>query len=156
VRLTLISVGKTPESFVREACAEYAARIRRYADLTVVSVSEERMPASGQEEFILRREARRIRERIPPSALRIVLDERGRTLSSTDFSRLLARWQDGGVRVAAFILGGAYGLEEGLKKEADLRLALSSLTLTRGLARVVLLEQIYRAFTLIRREPYHK
>ncbi len=156
MRLTLVSVGKNTESFVRDACADYAARIRRCTDLVLTVVPEERISAPGKREFILRQEGRRIREKIPPSALRIALDEEGKNFTSEAFARLLARWMDTGVRSAAFILGGPYGLDEALKKEADFRLSLSPLTLTHGLAQVILLEQIYRAFTLIRKEPYHK
>ena len=156
MRLTLISVGKNAEPFVRDACADYAARIRRYADLVLTVVPEERVAAAGKKDFILREEGRRIRGKIPPAALRIALDERGRNFTSEAFSRLLEEWMTTGVRGAAFLLGGAYGLDEALKEEADVRLSLSPLTLTHGMARMVLLEQLYRAFTLIRKEPYHK
>lgn len=156
MRLTLISVGKKAEPFVRDACADYAARIRRYADLVLTVVPEERGSARVRKEFILGREGRRVREKLPPSALRIVLDERGRAFTSEGFARLFEGWMTTAVRGTVFILGGAYGLDETLKAEAHLRLSLSPLTLPHGLARVVLLEQIYRAFTLIRKEPYPK
>jgi len=156
LRLTLISVGKNAESFVREACADYADRIRRYAGLDLIVVPEERIAGSGKKELILRREGVRIRGKIPPAALRVVLDERGKNLTSENFARLLEKWMTTGIRAAAFILGGAYGLDESLKQEADFRFSLSPLTLTHGMARMVLLEQIYRAFTIIRKEPYHK
>jgi len=156
VRLTVISVGKNAEAFVRDACAEYAARIRRYGDLNLTIVPEERIPVRGKKDFILRQEGQRIRNKIPPSAFRVVLDERGRILSSLEFARFLEKWQAAGFRDLVFILGGAYGLDESLKQEADFRLALSSLTLTHGMARMILLEQMYRAFKLIRQEPYHK
>jgi 23S rRNA (pseudouridine1915-N3)-methyltransferase len=156
LRLTLISVGKNGEPFVREACADYAARIRRYAALDLIVVPEERVKASGKKEFILHQEARRIREKIPSCAFRVILDERGKNVSSEGFSRMLEKWMTTGIRGLVFILGGAYGLDEGLKQEADLRFSLSPLTLTHGMARMILLEQIYRAFTLIRKEPYHK
>jgi 23S rRNA (pseudouridine1915-N3)-methyltransferase len=156
VRLTVISVGKNAEGFVREACEDYAARIRRYADLSLTVVPEERISASGKKEFILRQEGRRIRDKIPASAVRVALDESGRKFTSADFARQLEKWNASGPRGVAFIVGGAYGLEEELKQTADFLLALSSMTLTHGMARMVLLEQVYRAFTLIRKEPYHK
>ncbi len=156
MRLTLISVGKNAEPFVREGCAEYAGRIRRYAELNLAVVPEERLAAAGKIEFILRREGQRIREKIPPAVLRVVLDERGRSFTSEGLSGLFAKWMGSGIRDVAFIVGGPYGVEEALKTEADFRLSLSSLTLTHGMARLILLEQIYRAFTLIRKEPYHK
>ena len=91
MRLTLISVGKNAEPFVREACADYAARIRRYADLDLTVVPEERIAAPGKIEFILRQEGRRIREKIPAAALRVVLDERGKSFTSEGFSGLFGK-----------------------------------------------------------------
>jgi 23S rRNA (pseudouridine1915-N3)-methyltransferase len=156
VRLTLISVGKNAESFVRDACEDYAARIRRYVNLALIVVPEERIAAAGKKEFILRQEGRRIREKIPLSAVRVVLDEKGRKFTSEEFARQIEKWNASGLREVVFILGGAYGLDGDLKQSADFLLSLSSMTLTHGMARMVLLEQVYRAFTLIRREPYHK
>ncbi len=156
MRLTVISVGKNAEAFVREACEAYAARIRRYADLNLTVVPEERIAAQGKREFILRQEARRIREKLPDPAFQIALDEGGKRVSSPEFALLLEKWNAAGVRDLTFILGGPYGLEGPLKKGADFLLSLSSLTLTHGMARMILLEQIYRAFTIIRKEPYHK
>jgi 23S rRNA (pseudouridine1915-N3)-methyltransferase len=156
VRLTLISVGKNAESFVRDACEDYAARIQRYVNLALIVVPEERIAASGKKEFILRQEGRRIREKIPLSAVRVVLDEKGRKFTSEEFARQIEKWNASGLREAVFILGGAYGLDGDLKQNADFLLSLSSMTLTHGMARMVLLEQVYRAFTLIRKEPYHK
>jgi 23S rRNA (pseudouridine1915-N3)-methyltransferase len=156
VRLTLISVGKNAESFVRDACEDYAARIRRYVNLALIVVPEERIAASGKKEFILRQEGRRIREKIPLAAVRVILDEKGRKFTSEEFARQIEKWNASGLREVVFILGGAYGLEGDLKQNADFLLSLSSMTLTHGMARMVLLEQVYRAFTLIRREPYHK
>jgi 23S rRNA (pseudouridine1915-N3)-methyltransferase len=156
VRLTLISVGKNAESFVRDACEDYAARIRRYVNLALIVVPEERIAASGKKEFILRQEGRRIREKIPLAAVRVILDEKGRKFTSEEFARQIEKWNASGLREVVFILGGAYGLEGDLKQNADFLLSLSSMTLTHGMARMVLLEQVYRAFTLIRKEPYHK
>jgi len=156
VRLTVISVGKNAETFVRDACDVYAARIRRYGVLNLTVVPEERVAAQGKKEFILRQEGRRIRDKIPNPALQVVLDEKGKKISSLDLARLLEKWSAAGVRDLAFILGGAYGLDEPLKDEADFCLSLSAMTLTHGMARMFLLEQIYRAFTLMRKEPYHK
>ncbi len=156
MRLTLISVGKNAEAFIRDACEDYAARIRRYTNLNLAVVPEERIAARGRKDFILRQEALRIRGRLPDPAFQVVLDENGTRLSSLEFARLLEKWGAAGIRDLVFILGGAYGLDGGLKTGADFLLSLSSMTLTHGMARMILLEQIYRAFTLIRKEPYHK
>jgi len=156
LRLTLISVAKISEPFVREACAVYAERIRRYAKLNLVVVPEERVSSRGKRKFILNQEGRRMREKIPPGVFTVVVDEKGKCLSSEAFAHSLEKWSNSGLKEVAFILGGPYGLDEALREEADFCLCLSPMTLTHGLARVLLLEQIYRAFTILRGEPYHK
>ena len=134
----------------------YEERIRRYADLNLVIVPEERVLYKGRKDYILNQEGRRIRQKVRPDVFGVALDESGRLLSSEGFARSLEKWSDSGSREIAFLLGGPYGLEEALKEEADFRLSLSPMTLAHGMARLLLLEQIYRAFTLLRGEPYHK
>ncbi len=134
----------------------YEERIRRYADLDLVVVPEERVLYKGRKDYILNQEGRRIREKVRPDVFGVALDEGGKPLSSEGFARSLEKWSDSGSREIAFLLGGPYGLEEALKEAADFRLSLSPMTLAHGMARMVLLEQIYRGFTLLRGEPYHK
>jgi len=156
LHLRLISVGKVPDPFVKEACAVYAERIRRYTKFDLVVVPEEKISSRGNKKIIINREGRRIREKIPPGVFRVVVDEKGKSLSSEAFARSLEKWGSSGLKEVAFILGGPYGLDEALRQEADFCLCLSPMTLTHSLARVLLLEQIYRAFTILRGEPYHK
>jgi len=154
--LTLIFVGRTSDNFIKEGCGAYEGRIRRYADLDLVGVPEERVLYKGKKDYILNQEGRRIREKLRPDAFRVALDEDGKCLPSEAFARSLERWSNWGSREVAFFLGGPYGLEDVLKREADFRLSLSAMTLAHGMARLLLLEQIYRAFTILRGEPYHK
>lgn len=153
MRLTLISVGRITEPFIRDGCAVYAERIRRYADFRLVVVPEERITGKGKKEYIIRMEGQRIQGKISPAVFTVALDERGKFLSSEGFARFL---ETNSLKEIAFILGGPYGLDEKLKEEAEFRLSLSPMTLAHGMARLLLLEQIYRAFTLLRGEPYHK
>ena len=154
--LTLIFVGRPADLYIREGCTVYAERIRRYADLNAIGVPEERVPAKGKIQYILQQEGKRIREKLRPEAFPVALDEKGELLSSEAFAGSLESWSGSGSKEIAFLLGGPYGLEEGLKKGAGFRLSLSPMTLPHGMARMLLLEQIYRAFTLLRGEPYHK
>lgn len=153
MRLTLISVGRITEPFIRDGCAVYAERIRRYAHFRLVVVPEERITGKGEKEYIIRKEGQRIQGKISPAVFTVALDERGKFLSSEGFARFLEK---NGLKEIAFILGGPYGLDEKLKEEAEFCLSLSPMTLAHGMARLLLLEQIYRAFTLLRGEPYHK
>ena len=154
--LTLIFVGRTSDNFIKEGCAAYEGRIRRYADLNLVVIPEERVLYKGKKDYILNQEGRRIREKLRPDAFTVALDENGKSLPSEGFARSLEKWSDLGSREIAFLLGGPYGLEDVLKRRADFCLSLSPMTLAHGMARLLLLEQIYRAFTILRGEPYHK
>jgi len=155
-RLTLIFVGRASDLYIREGCQVYEERIRHYADIALVWVPEERVPSKGRITYILQQEGRRIRDKLSPGAFTVALDEKGKLLSSEAFARSLEKWSSSGSKEIVYILGGPYGLEESLKKDADSSLSLSPMTLAHGMARMLLLEQIYRAFTLLRGEPYHK
>ena len=134
----------------------YEERIRRYAELRMVPIPEERIAVKGRKDYILQQEGRRIRENLPSGAFTVALEEKGKPLTSEAFARSLDPWSRSGSREIVFILGGPYGLEESLKEIADFRLSFSTMTLAHGLARMLLLEQVYRAFSLLRGEPYHK
>ena len=144
------------EPFSQEGCEFFAERIRRYAALSLIVVPEEKIPSRGKREYILKQEGRRIRAKIRPAVFTVAVDEKGKLLSSEAFAHLLETWSSSGLKELVFILGGPYGLDDSLKGKADFRLSLSSMTLTHGLAKMLLLEQIYRAFTILRGEPYHK
>jgi 23S rRNA (pseudouridine1915-N3)-methyltransferase len=155
VQLTIIAVGKVGEPFLEEGFDRYAQRIRRYVSLNLVWVPEERIAEKRHKEYIRQKEDQRIRRKIPPQAMIIGLDERGKSFSSEELAQTMGKWMESGRSHIAFLIGGPFGLSETLKKEAYL-LSLSPLTLTHGMARLFLLEQIYRVFTIIRGEPYHK
>ena len=153
MHLTLIAVGRITEPFIRDGCAIYLERIRRYTELRWIVVPEERTPGKGKREYILHQEGQRIRQKLSPAVFTVVLDERGKCFSSEAFALFMEKFLR---KDMAFVLGGPYGLDETLKQEADFILSLSPMTLVHPMARMLLLEQIYRAFTLLRGEPYHK
>jgi 23S rRNA (pseudouridine1915-N3)-methyltransferase len=156
LRLQIISVGRISDPHFQEACSLYTGRIRKYANFSWTVVREERVSPRGNKDYILRTEGKRIREKLPPGSFSVMLDERGHWVSSEAFARLLEKWSNEGQREIVFVLGGPYGLSPEVKSTADHLLSLSPMTLPHGMALLVLLEQIYRAFTIMRREPYHK
>lgn len=156
MRLTLIAVGQISEPFIRQGCQIYEQRIGHYAKFRSLIIPEEKIKDEKNKEIILRKEGQRIRAKLPKEAFKVMLDEKGKLFTSEDLASFLAKFSQAQAKEIVFILGGPLGLAEELKKEGDLLLALSPLTLTHGLARVLLLEQIYRAFTILRGEPYHK
>ena len=140
MRLTLVCVGRLKETYFTAAADEYLKRIRRVLPCEVVEVKAEA--------DLLRR--------CPPRAERWVLDERGRELGSLELARELGRRMTSGSAGVAFLLGGAEGHSETVRRGADVVLSLSRFTLAHRIARLVLLEQLYRALTIVRGEPYHK
>jgi 23S rRNA (pseudouridine1915-N3)-methyltransferase len=156
VKLRLLCVGKMGEPFLKAGVAEYAGRIQRYFPLSTVELKEEQGGGREAEQRLLReREGERLLAKIPPQAFTIVLDEGGQTLDSQGLASLLEKQMLHGTQELLWLIGGPYGLSEAVKGRADLLLSLSRFTFTHQMARLFLLEQIYRALTIIRNEPYH-
>lgn len=140
------------ESYLREGVDDFSTRIGRYLPLSTVELKEEK---GGDPRRLREREGERLLERIPPQSFVIVLDERGKTFGSEEVATLLERHMVQGTGEIVLVLGGPYGLDESVRKRADLLLALSPMTFTHQMARLIVLEQLYRALTIVRNEPYH-
>jgi len=151
MKIRVLWVGKSREAWVKEALADYAGRIRRYAPLELCEVREEK--GAGAEEM-RRRECGRLERLIPTGATLVLLDERGEQMDSPGLAAFIGRQRDAGVGEVAFAIGGAYGFSEEFRRRGRL-LSLSKMTFTHQMVRVFLLEQIYRAFTILNNEPYH-
>jgi 23S rRNA (pseudouridine1915-N3)-methyltransferase len=154
--IDIIAVGRLKEEYWAAACAEYRKRLGRYATLTVNEVPDRAERSSDDAALVLRTEAAHLRRKLVPNARVIVLDSGGRQLTSEQLADLLREAQDQGPGRLSFVIGGSRGVDASLKKEADLLLSFGAITLPHNLARVVLLEQLYRAFRIINGEPYHK
>lgn len=158
-RIMVICVGKLKEKFYREAAAEYSKRLGRYCKLELVELPERRLsgdPSPAEIEQALAREAEEIRARLPAGASLAVLCVEGALQSSEEFSRLLAGWDQLGEKALVFVIGGSYGIHASLKKEAWARISLSPMTFPHHLARVIVLEQIYRGYQILEGGKYHK
>jgi 23S rRNA (pseudouridine1915-N3)-methyltransferase len=155
VKLRLVCVGKLAEAWQREAAADYAGRLQRYFPLEIVELKEEKGGRKGDIPSLLRREGERILEKVPEQSLLIVLDERGGNISSEQLAEKLGEEMLHGGRDWCLVIGGPYGLDPQVKQRADLQLSLSKMTFTHQMARLFLLEQLYRGSTILRNEPYH-
>jgi 23S rRNA (pseudouridine1915-N3)-methyltransferase len=152
VELWLLAVGKLRPAY-REACDDYLRRLGRRAKVHEVEVREAaRAPTRAVQQA---EEAERLRARLPQRARVVALAREGTGWTSTDLARRLERWETDG-RPLAFLIGGSTGLDPDLVAKADARWSLGPLTLPHELARVVVAEQLYRAGTIRRGEPYHK
>ena len=162
-RITLLCVGKLKEKFYADAAAEYAKRLSRYCKLEIVELAEERLPedpSPAQIDAALAREAEAIRKKLPPSSRLIALCVEGRLRSSEELAQTMAAWAagvDNGLeKRLVFLIGGSFGLHESIKAEAWTKLSMSPMTFPHHLARVMLLEQIYRACQINAGTKYHK
>lgn len=153
MRLTVVAVGKLKEPHWRAAAEEYLKRLRPYAAVDVVEVPDRDI--SRDRAQALSAEADDILRALPASAYAVVLDEGGRERSSRELSAWLDDLGVRGVSHVAFAIGGSAGLDERLRESARERLSLSRMTFPHQLARVLLLEQLYRAFKISHGEPYH-
>ncbi len=154
LQVTLLMVGKTREPFVQEGMALYGRRLKPFFQLVLKNVREEKEGKKLPADVIKSREGERLRAGIPPKAWVVALDPGGKEFTTEEFAAWLARREEDG-RPLAFVLGGHLGLDEITLALAHERLALSRLTLTHELARLVLLEQLYRAKAILRGHPYH-
>lgn len=159
MKITVVCVGKVKEGFYRDALAEYGKRLGKYCRLEIVEVSDEKTPDGAGpllEEQIKEREGRRILEKLREDAFVCTLEIGGKKLSSEGFARWMENLTVGGTSHVTFVIGGSLGLHESVSRRSDFSLSFSDMTFPHQLMRVILTEQVYRAFRIIHGEPYHK
>ena len=158
-KVTVLCVGKLKEKFYMDAASEYAKRLSRFCRLELVELPEERLPedpSPAQIEAALLKEAAAIRAKLPAGAALIALCVEGELRSSEALARQMAAWAGQGVSQLVFLIGGSFGLHPSIKGSAKLRLSMSPMTFPHHLARVMVLEQIYRAYQINAGTRYHK
>ncbi|MCL2819107.1 MAG: 23S rRNA (pseudouridine(1915)-N(3))-methyltransferase RlmH [Actinomycetia bacterium] len=154
VKITIIAVGKLTEAFWREAADEYIKRLRPYTQLEVIEVAD--APDSLGVEQALDREAVAILKALPVDAFVLLLDSKGKVLTSEQRAQWLERLMVEGTSHIACIIGGSNGVSDAIHTTAQQSISFGPITLPHNLARIVLLEQLYRSFKIMRNEPYHK
>ena len=155
----LVCVGRLKERFYQDACAEYLKRLSPYCKLTLLELPEERLPQSpsqGQIDAALEKEGQAIRSKLPPNTSLVCLCVEGRLRSSEELASLVQTWEHNSAKHLAFVIGGSFGLAESLKAEAWVRLSMSPMTFPHHLARVMVQEQLDRAFKIKQASNYHK
>ena len=152
-------MGKVKEQFYRDAVGEYQKRLSRYCKLEIIEVADEKTPEGAGalvEEKIKEKEARRISEKLREDAFVCALEIGGKKLSSEGMADWIEKLAVNGTSHIAFVIGGSLGLHESVINRADMSLSFSDMTFPHQLMRVILTEQIYRAFCIINGTPYHK
>ena len=156
LKITVVTVGKLKEKFWTAACDEYLKRLRPYAKVTVAEIPDVDPARAGGVETAREREGAGILAAVPEGARVILMAIEGKQRSSVDFSRHLDELALRGASELAFVIGGSDGVSDAVRARADETFSFGPVTLPHNLARVVLLEQLYRAFKISRGEPYHK
>lgn len=159
MRITVVCVGKLKEKYWQAAVAEYSKRLGRYHKLEIVELADEKAPetmSQAQEEEVKQKEGERILKALKDDAFVIALAIEGKMMTSEELSAFLEKKAVGGISHIAFVIGGSLGLSPAVMARADYALSFSPMTFPHQMMRVVLLEQIYRAEKIRRKEPYHK
>lgn len=159
MKITIVTVRKIKEKYLKDAISEYSKRLSRYCKLEIVETADEKTPDGASELVemqIRRKEGERIEKYLREDAYVIALAIDGKMLSSEEFSEKIGSLGVNGVSHIIFIIGGSIGLDDQILKRADYKLSFSKMTFPHQLMRVILLEQIYRGYRILNHEPYHK
>ena len=159
MKITIVTVGKIKEKYLKDAIAEYSKRLSKYCKLEIIEVADEKTPDNASavvEEQIRSKEAERILKYIKEVAYVITLEIHGKQLTSEELADKIERLGVQGTSHIMLIIGGSIGLGEEVLRRSDFALSFSKMTFPHQLMRVILLEQIYRSYRIISGEPYHK
>lgn len=159
MNINIIAIGKIKEKFIKEAIKEFQKRLSRYCRLNIIELDDEKAPQHLSEkdmDIIKDKEGERILNKLNPSSYIIALEVKGKTLSSEDFSSKIEDLMIEGNNDITFIIGGSIGLSKEVLSKCNYKLSFSKMTFPHQLMRLILLEQIYRGFRIMKNEPYHK
>lgn len=159
MKITILCVGKVKEKYFVDAIKEYSKRLSKYVSLEIIEVADEKTPDNASENverMIKEKEGEKLLKHIKDNQYVITLEIEGKQLDSVELSNHINKLGIDGKSNICFVIGGSLGLDDRIKKRADFKLSFSKMTFPHQLMRVVLLEQIYRAYRIINNEPYHK
>ncbi len=159
MKITILAVGKIKEKYLREGIQEYAKRLSRFCELQLLEVEDEQASdalSPAQEEQVKKKEADKILKKLKEGSFAVILDIKGIKLDSEGLAARLEGYFVSGISHITFIIGGSLGLHESVTAKAGLRLSISDMTFPHQLVRLILLEQVYRAFKINNGETYHK
>ena len=155
IKISLIIISKQKAGPHKELCEEYFKRLKSDISFKIIELTETPFHSVAEKDKVLKNETEKIRKAIPSDSFLIVLDAAGKTFTSEKFAEQIDRLSEGGARPLTIIIGGPLGLSDEIKKAADLLLSLSPMTMPHDLARVVLLEQLYRAGKILKGKVYN-
>lgn len=155
MKITLLTVGKTDKDWVKQGMDIYVSRLKHYIPFSVVEIPELKNVSSLTKEQIKVREGELILKNIRPADDMILLDERGKEFSSVEFAKVIQDKITYAGKDIVYVIGGAYGFSDTVYQRANSRISLSRMTFSHQMVRAIFIEQVYRAFTIMKGEPYH-
>ncbi len=158
MRFYVICIGKLKDAYLRDGVAEFVKRMRLYGGITITELNESKIgdkPSDADRKQVVIEEGERLLKNVPKNAYTVLLDVYGKTMSSEDLAKTVAKLEVDGVSDMAFIVGGAFGVSDELRRSVNYKLSFSPMTFTHQMVRLLLVEQIYRASKINRNEPYH-
>ena len=155
MKIKLIQIGKTHEAYLLEGIAQYEKRLQAFAAFSSETIPALKDASSLSTMQVKQREGELILGKLKADDFLILLDENGRTFDSVAFARQIEQWQVQGLRQAVFVIGGAFGFSDEVYARARMKIALSPMTFSHQLVRLIFMEQVYRAYTIIHKHPYH-
>ncbi len=155
MKIKFILIGKTSFNFVDEGIKMYLQRIKRFVDFEIITIPDLKNTKKLNPVQIKEKEGSLILKQLKTNDFLILLDEKGKSLNSVEFAGFISNKQDAGTKQLSFVVGGAYGFSQDLYKRANYLLSLSAMTFSHQIIRLFFMEQIYRAYTIIKGLPYH-
>ena len=158
MRFYVICIGKLKDAYLCDGVAEFVKRMRPYGGITITELNESKIgdkPSDVDRKQVVIEEGERLLKNVPKNAYTVLLDVYGKTMSSEDLAKTVAKLEVDGVSDMAFIVGGAFGVSDELRRSVNYKLSFSPMTFTHQMVRLLLVEQIYRASKINRNEPYH-
>ncbi|NLY46338.1 MAG: 23S rRNA (pseudouridine(1915)-N(3))-methyltransferase RlmH [Tissierella sp.] len=159
MNINIIAVGKIKEKYIQEGIKEFSKRLSRYCNLRIIEVDDEKAPenlSNKEMEVVKEKEGQKILSKIPQNSFIISLEIQGREISSEDLSKKMEDIMVSGINDITFIIGGSLGLSDEVRSKSDFKLSFSKMTFPHQLMRLILLEQVYRGWRIMKNEPYHK
>ena len=158
MRFYVVCIGKLKDAYLRDGVAEFVKRMRPYVGITITELNESKIgdkPSDADRKQVVVEEGERLLKAVPKNAYTVLLDVYGKTMSSEELAKTIAKLEVDGISDMAFIVGGAFGVSDELRKSVNYKLSFSPMTFTHQMVRLLLVEQIYRASKINRNEPYH-
>ena len=158
MRFYVVCIGKLKDAYLRDGVAEFVKRMRPYGGITITELNESKIgdkPSDADRKQVVVEEGERLLKAVPTHAYTVLLDVYGKTMSSEELAKTIAKLEVDGISDMAFIVGGAFGVSDELRKSVNYKLSFSPMTFPHQMVRLLLVEQIYRASKINRNEPYH-